>query len=189
MVVSQPISSTVEQKRDIYVGNVNPKCGVSDIRQHLHRNGVTVQISDVHRLHNGNDYASFRISVPERKYDALLKRDTGVWDSGLKIRPYLAKNQDNGQKNKTVYRKQKFTAPRHRQPNYKKSNGNKPTPQGKKSNPGANDWHQERMSGFQAGYDLAMQDARHHSWFPPALSSQPQQQSNFPMWFRSYQQI
>ena len=129
------------QIKAMYLGNVNPKCKVFDIKKHLEKNGIAITQKDISQLHHGDDYASFRISLPSSKYEKVSK----IWSKGVKVRPYSERNGSNNSRH-------------HRRPRNGNNFGNKAA-----VTPVTPRHSQEGIiSDFGAGYQQAMQDARKH---------------------------
>ena len=125
------------QNRDLYVGNVKPKYKVNDIKRHIKNNGVDIPTKDIHQLHKGSDYASFRISLPQNEYDRITK----IWSKGIKVRPYTT---NQGSRNK----QQSGNKGRSARGTFIRSAPYSPRSHNKHS--------------YKAGYSQAMQDARQH---------------------------
>ena len=136
-------------KRDMYIGNVNPKCNTQKIRRHIQSHGVNLPEKDIAQLHQGDDYASFRVSVPSAKYEMISK----IWSKGIKVRPFSP--------SKGPQHAQGKSKARHGMANPKSNHHSTATR--RFSSP------QNSTDTFQAGYDQAMQDARHH-FYRPAVS-------------------
>ena len=162
MVVAA-VSASYGAKKDLYVGNVNPKCGEQDMRRHLANNGITVEIKDIVKLHKGNDYSSFRISLPPKNYNAVMTPPgSRMWTKDLKVRPYHIKGQ--GQQKRVTQRT--HAKRNHQGPNNFVSAGRDDTKSHstQATSPATENHHGLRVASFQAGYELALQDARHRSW-------------------------
>ena len=133
-------------KRDMYLGNVNSKCNVYKIRQHIQRHGYNILDKDIALLHKGSDYTSFRVSVPSAKYDMISK----IWSKGIKVRPFSPSKGPRG--NPQVRRGS--------------TNTNNSRDTARRYSGSQNFAH-----NFKAGYDQAMQDARHlYSSYRPSVS-------------------
>jgi hypothetical protein len=137
-------ASLVAQNKDLYIGNVNPECNAKAIKRHIENNGVKISKKEIHQLHDGDDYASFRISVPASKYDEV----TRIWSKGIRVRPYTI----NKGRNKEPTRGGKKNGPF-------KSNAR---PAFRTVKPQQN----RHASTYDTGHRCAMQDARHHSRGP-----------------------
>ena len=163
-VVPASVPKAFEEIKELYVGNVNPRCSVHDMKQHLTKHDVNVPLSDITKLRKSDDYSSFCISLPLEKYNTLsVPPAKGIWAKGLKVRPFAPKGRP---------KKQSPPRQKKRQDNRKNDTVQPPQNVSYSSNriPDLtfhDQQHGLRTASFQAGYEMAMQDARHQS-FPTA---------------------
>ena len=135
----QPITAAVRgpdssSQRDLYVGNIDPKCNIRKMKSHIQRHGYNITDKDIVQLHKGSDYSSFRVTIPITKYDMVSK----IWSKGIKVRPFSPSKGRSG-----------------KPPVRRKSSIGSHNP-----NAGRRNTDSENFDTFKAGYDKAMQDAR-----------------------------
>ena len=127
------------ERKELYVGKVNPKCTALDIKLHIQSNGLKLSMKDIYQLHQGDDYSSFRITLPADKFEMISK----IWSQGIKIRPYT---QNTGPNKKVQHNRGKKT----------RSPRTKVLPAVRKDD--------KNSHSYTSGYHQALQDARQGFW-------------------------
>ena len=88
VTAASAFAEATEPLRSVYIGKVNPKHSVKDIRDHLLTIGVNGNLAKVSLLADKAAYRSFRVEVPKSACDYIL--DRALWPSGVVIRPFRA---------------------------------------------------------------------------------------------------
>ena len=86
--------------KQVYIGNVDPKCSAKDVSDHLSSKGVAVSPTNVRQLGRGDVVKSFCVDVPQDKYDNVIAAGSTLLPNDLKVRPFYPKKKPQGSNTK-----------------------------------------------------------------------------------------
>ena len=94
---------------DMYIGGVHPSHSCSDITEHIKNMGVVIK-RPVQVLSQKDSWCSFRVGVSADDVSTISCADN--WQSGIKVRPFLAQRQPGDATNQVHSRPPRFDGPR-----------------------------------------------------------------------------
>ena len=175
-------AATGSPTNEVYLGSVDLRNSTSDVAHHLNSNGVQLSHTDIRELGKNHKSKSFCLRVKGEDYQRVINTKSGsVWPAGVKVRPFLPREQHKTQKNKQ--RQGSGARPRNRAPRQHQNHGRRETNQkdGRPFRPRRGTYQGERDQGTVDNwwYSWDYRDSSDHSRYDDEWPSLPSRECSW----------